>query len=67
MARIPINLNLYSPVFLQLGNLSSKGAWSASAGAYLKTTASYGVGFYYDGCEMPGCADFQAVCDPGTW
>ncbi len=67
VAGISININLHSPVFLQLGNLSSVGAWSASAGAYMKTTASYAMGFYFNDCQMPGCAEFKAACRSGVW
>jgi hypothetical protein len=69
VAGIDININLYSPVFLQLGGLRSSGAWSASAGAFMKTSATYAVGFYDDECRMPGCAEFKDhdACWENTW
>jgi hypothetical protein len=69
VAEVPVTLNYYVPIFLQLGGLKSGAAWSAAAGSYMRTDASYSVGFYRSGCTMAGCQEFRnsPTCPEYSW
>jgi hypothetical protein len=69
VAQVPVTLNYYVPIFLQLGGLKSGAAWSAAAGSYMRTDASYSVGFYRSGCTMAGCQEFRnsPTCPEYSW
>ncbi len=61
-------MNLFLPVFIQLGNLQASSDWSASAGIFMGNKAMQGIAMRKpDYCTMPGCKALPDNCKPGEW
>ena len=61
-------MNLFLPVFIQLGKLQATSDWSASAGIFMGNKAMQGIAMRKpDDCTMPGCKDLPTSCKPSEW
>jgi hypothetical protein len=61
-------MNLFLPVFLQLGKLQASSDWSASAGIFMGNKAVQGIAMHDPAsCTMPGCKKLPSNCKPSEW
>jgi hypothetical protein len=68
VAGIEVRMNLFLPVFLQLGKIQATSDWSASAGIFIGNKAMQGIAMgKKDSCSMPGCKALPANCRNGEW
>ncbi len=68
IASIEVRMNLFLPVFIQLGKIKASSDWSASAGIFLGNKATQGIAMRKpDTCTMSGCKTLPANCTPSVW
>jgi hypothetical protein len=66
---IDVHMNLFLPVFIQLGKLQASSDWSASAGIFMGNKAMQGIAMRKSACTMPGCIGkaLPDKCTPSVW
>ncbi len=69
IAFVTVKLNLYLPVFLQLGKLQASSDWSASAGIFTSNKGTKGLAYYTAACTMAGCLALASsrACNASSW
>ena len=67
IASVQVRMNLFLPVFLQLGKLQASSDWSASAGIFMGNKAVQGIATHETSCTMPGCKNLPSNCKPSAW
>ena len=67
IAGISVYMNLFLPVFIQLGKLQATSDWSVSAGIFVGNKAIQGIAYRAPPCTMPGCAALPDSCNASVW
>jgi hypothetical protein len=65
VAGMNVQVNMYLPVFLQLGKLAASKDWSASAGIFMGNKAMHGIAYRDSAktaCTMSGCKTLPSNC-----